>query len=366
MPIYMDQHILPGVKARDVAEAHRRDMLIQEDHACNCITYWIDEKRGNVFCLIEAPTKEAVTEMHGKAHGLVPHKIIEVSDTVVEAFLGRISDPEDAAIADNGLKVFHDPSFRIILVTKIDDPVLIQSELGIEKTTELLKRYNETVREALATFGGSEAEHQGQGFIASFTSAGKAVACALAIQKKLSATEPGIAGSRIGISAGEPVTKNEQLFGDTIELAEQMCTVIKDLQVAVSPAVKELVSKDHFRDEEQNMVTISQQDETLLGLLFNTLEQNWQKDDFNITEYCQALAMSKSQLYRRTIALTGLSPNELLQEFRLRKAKELMKQQQYNISQVAFDSGFTSPSYFTKCFKKKFGMLPNTYLDMLR
>ena len=88
----MDLHILPGVKARDVAEAHLKDMLIQEDHACICMTYWIDEKRGNVFCLIDAPDKDAVIAMHNKAHGLVPNRIIEVNNTIVESFLGRISD----------------------------------------------------------------------------------------------------------------------------------------------------------------------------------------------------------------------------------------------------------------------------------
>src|SRR5438552_15901122 len=88
MPIYMDVHIVPGVKASDVAEAHRKDLLHQEEYGCKCMTYWIDEKRESIFCLIEAPEKEAVKEMHSKAHGLVPNKIIEVSSTIVESFLG--------------------------------------------------------------------------------------------------------------------------------------------------------------------------------------------------------------------------------------------------------------------------------------
>jgi AraC-like DNA-binding protein len=77
------------------------------------------------------------------------------------------------------------------------------------------------------------------------------------------------------------------------------------------------------------------------------------------------MAMSKSQLYRKTIALLGLSPNVLLKEFRLDKARELLKKHHLNISQTTFDSGFTSPSYFTKCFKKKFGLLPEAYLHLL-
>jgi predicted dinucleotide-utilizing enzyme len=64
MPIYMDIHIVPGVKAKDVAEAHRKDLLHQEEYECKCMTYWIDEQRENIFCLIEAPGKEAVEEYH--------------------------------------------------------------------------------------------------------------------------------------------------------------------------------------------------------------------------------------------------------------------------------------------------------------
>ena len=137
MPIYMDVHIVPGVKARNVAEAHRMDLLHQQEFGCNCMTYWIDEGRESIFCLIEAPTKEAVEEMHSKAHGLIPNKIIEVSSSIVESFLGRIYDPADAQTTDEGLKVFSDPSLRILLLTKTTDPVLLQYNLGIEKANEL-------------------------------------------------------------------------------------------------------------------------------------------------------------------------------------------------------------------------------------
>ena len=360
----MDLHILPGVKAWDVAEAHRRDMLIQNDHACKCMTYWIDEKRGNVFCLIEAPCKEAVEELHGKAHGLVPNRIIEVNDMVVESFLGRISDPDDVVTSDDGLKVFSDPSFRVILVTRINDPILLQYRFGKGKANELLNRHNEVIRKELVAHGGREAENEGAGFIGSFASAAKAVSCALAIQKNLSESEWNLAGFKIGINAGEPVSKNEKLFGDTIQLADRICMVAKNRQVVITSAVKELISKDFFQDQDNNILTFSANDETLIGLLFNKLEENWQDPGFNVTDYCQSMAMSKSQLYRTTTALSGFSPNTLLKEFRLEKARELMKKKHYNISQITFDSGFSSPSYFTKCFKKKYGLLPMAYLEL--
>lgn len=364
MPLYMDQHILPGVTAKGVAQAHLQDIMIQHDHSCNCITYWIDEKRGSVFCLVEAPTKEAVEIMHSKSHGLVPNKVIEVNSTLVESFLGRIADPEDA-VMEEGLKVFSDPSFRVVLVAKINDPVLLNHELGKERATALIRHYNDIIKEKIKEYDGNEIESEGYDFIASFISAGKAIACAFAIHTMLADKNIQI-GCKIAINAGEPVAKNEKLFGDTVQLAERMCAVAKGSQVIISSAVKEFISKELLHgNKENNVLMLAPADEELLSLLFEKMEENCSDADFNVEDYCASIAMSKSQLYRKTIALSGFSPNIFVKEFRLEKALTLMKQQRHNISEITFNTGFTSPSYFTKCFKKKFGITPMTYLELI-
>ena len=366
MPIYMDVHIVPGVKAGDVAEAHRMDLLHQDEHGCKCMTYWIDEVRENIFCLVEAPDKHAVEKMHGKAHGLIPNKIIEVNSSLVESFLGRIYDPPDARISEGGLRVFSDPSFRILLVTQITDPHLLRHQWGAEKASELINIHNQVIRKQLSLHQGREAEQAGTDFTASFSTASKAVDCALAIQKLMQEAVPENFGFRIALNAGEPVeNSSNQLFGDTIRFALNLCSILKDFQVVVANGVKELVSKDFMHNKGKSFLSLPPQDEQLLELLFNKLEESWQDADFDMADYCQATAMSKSQLYRKTISLTGLSPNTLLKEFRLEKAKDLLRKRHYNIAQITFDSGFTSASYFTKCFKKKYGLLPMAYLELL-
>lgn len=362
MPIYMDIHIVPGVKSRSVAEAHRQDLLHQDEYNCKCMTYWIDEERESIFCLIEAPSKEAVEELHNKAHGLSPNKIVEVSTTLVESFLGRIYDPSNAETSDDGLKVFSDTAFRILLVTKTTDPVLLQHKLGHEKANELLAAHNKVIRDNLKRYHGREVEHGGNGFVISFTSASQAVSCALSVHKEL--PDKDVLGFAIGINGGEPIANSNKLYGDTIQLAGSMCSIARASQISVASAVKELVAKD-FQTGGKAFLTLSLQDERLLEMLFTKLEEKWQDPDFDMEEYCHSMAMSKSQLYRKTVSLTGLSPNALLKEFRLEKAKELLKEKRYSISQITFDCGFTSPSYFTKCFKKKYGLLPMTYLELI-
>jgi AraC-like DNA-binding protein len=365
MPIYMDIHDVPGIEAIDAAEAHRKDMLIQEKYQCKCMTYWVDVTRGVAFCLIEAPEKSIVEEIHRNSHGLIPNKIIEVKNELVESFLGRIHDPENAAIADNGLKVFSESALRILLVTDMIDPVLLRYELGMEKANDLLSKQNGIIRKESSNFDGREVEHGGNGFIVSFSSAVKAVSCALEIRKSLSDSDRSISGFKIGINAGEPVAKSDKLFGDTIQLARYLCSINSNDRIVVSSGVKELLARDYFQKTQNNFMTILPQDEMLVETLFNTLEENWQNSDFDVAEFGQAMAMSKSRLYRKTTELWGLAPNLLLREFRLDKARELLKRQSFNISQTTFDSGFTSPSYFTKCFKKRFGLLPAMYLEAL-
>jgi len=363
MPIYMDVHIVPGVKAIDVAQAHQKDLMFQDEHTCKCMTYWVDEKRESIFCLIEAPDKNAVQEMHRKAHGLIPHKIIEVSDTLVESFLGRIYDPVDAEVTDQGLKVFSEPSFRTIMITQVTDPALIKFTLGKEKASRLLQIHTETVRRKLEEFGGKEAEHDGSGFICSFTSAAKAMSCACAIRDELTSIAD-LIGFKIGINAGEPIAKNDTLFGDTIQLAQQICNTAKNDHVAITTTVKDLVSKDQSLNG-NHILCHTPQDENLLQSLSLKLEEHWQNADYSVDDFAKDMAMSQSQLYRKTTELFNLSPNLLMKEFRLEKAKELLKKQRFSISQITFDSGFTSPSYFTKCFKNKYGLLPMEYIDLL-
>ncbi len=365
MPIFMDVHIVPGVKAKDVADAHRLDLLHQHDHGCNCMTYWIDEARESIFCLIDAPDKNSVEEMHSKAHGLIPNKIIEVNSSLVEAFLGRIYDPPEAQISNDGLKVFADSSFRILLLTKATDPVLLKHQLGAERADELLNTHTEIIRKNILQYGGREVEHEGSGFVVSFSSASKAVECALSIRKEMPDSISAQIDLKLAVNAGEPVGRSEDLFGETIQFASNMCRIAQEGKIAIASSVKDLIADDLFQKERKHFMNLLPQDEHLLKLLFSKLEENWQDADFDLADYCNATAMSGSQLYRKTVALTSLSPNSLLKDFRLYKAKDLMRKRYYNIAQITFDSGFTSASYFTKCFKKKYGLLPMMYLELL-
>lgn len=81
MPIYMDIHKgVEGLTAKAVAGAHQKDLEVQERYGVKYMKYWFNEADGTVFCLCEAPNKEAAEAVHREAHGLVADEIIEVKE----------------------------------------------------------------------------------------------------------------------------------------------------------------------------------------------------------------------------------------------------------------------------------------------
>jgi hypothetical protein len=81
MTLYMDVHTIEGgVSAADVAKAHHADLEIQDKFGVEYKRYWVDEKAGKVFCLVEAPDPEAADTVHREAHGLVADEVYEVSE----------------------------------------------------------------------------------------------------------------------------------------------------------------------------------------------------------------------------------------------------------------------------------------------
>lgn len=81
MPLYLDTHNkIDGLTGEAVATAHRRDLEVQQKYGVNYLRYWYDEGTGKVFCLVQAPSKEAAEAVHREAHGSVADEIIEVKE----------------------------------------------------------------------------------------------------------------------------------------------------------------------------------------------------------------------------------------------------------------------------------------------
>jgi class 3 adenylate cyclase len=216
---------MEGATRHAVEHAHEKDLNIQDEYGVEIKTYWFDEERGHAFCLIEAPNIDAVKDVHGAAHGSIPHEIIEVDSNLVESFLGKIKDP--VADGRNINEPETDSPFRTIMFTDLMDSTATTNRLGDKKAMHLLRIHNAFTRNAIREHRGLEVKHTGDGFMISFVSAIDAVNCAISIQQAFSAyneEEPDEKMLvRIGLSAGEPVQEDGDLFGTTVQLAARLC-----------------------------------------------------------------------------------------------------------------------------------------------
>ena len=99
-------------------------------------------------------------------------------------------------------------------------------------------------------------------------------------------------------------------------------------------------------------------DSNFLDRLRQLVQEQMADSDFGVESLASDMSLSRVQLYRKVKALTGRTPVDIIRLSRLNRAKVLLAQGRKNISEVAYDVGFSSPSYFTKCFKEEYGMLP--------
>jgi class 3 adenylate cyclase len=240
MPLFMDRHDIHDATAEQVAAAHSADMAVQDRHACKALTYWFDEARGVGFCLVEAPSAGAVSEMHREAHGLIPNQVIEVNPATVSEFLGRVTDPDTAES-----EVIRESAFRAVLFVDMVRSTDITRELGDAAAFGLARQYRDAVRNALLKHGGREVNRTGDGFLTSFDSAFAAVQCAIAIQSSLAAEEAEPSGTfrvqaKVGVGAGEPVLDGDDLFGSTINLTSRICDYAQPGQILASRVVRDL------------------------------------------------------------------------------------------------------------------------------
>jgi transcriptional regulator GlxA family with amidase domain len=109
-------------------------------------------------------------------------------------------------------------------------------------------------------------------------------------------------------------------------------------------------------------LSVTSADERFLNRAMEVIEKRLGDPDFGVDVFGKEVGMSHSQLYRKIHALTNLAPVDLIRTIRLKRAANLLKQKYGNISEVAYETGFSSPAYFSDCFQKQFGKSPSDFI----
>lgn len=109
-------------------------------------------------------------------------------------------------------------------------------------------------------------------------------------------------------------------------------------------------------------IAVSKKDQAYIEKLNSEIEKHLLDVNFSIDTLSDFMNMSRSNFYRKIKSISGMSPNDYLKTIRLKKAAELLLSQEFRINEVYEQAGFSSSSYFAKCFKEQFGMLPREFV----
>lgn len=344
MPLFMDLHKASDYDTKptveDIKRNHIADLEVQHKYGVKFLQYWINEDAGLVFCLMEAPNKEACSAVHAEAHGAMPCNIIELKGGDYLAYMGDENKPNEFDIVENPDGTL-DAGYRLIMAVDI---------ISIEDHEQVQQDIDELITKS----GGRVLNQPGHRTTAIFTTGAQAIECAANI---VNAVQDQPAEVRIGISAGEPVTEQQEIFADAIQLANRLCDVAQHNQALVSSLAKELTPRSKLTAQD-SLKILKAEDEQFLNNLLNAIAPMLTTEDAGVENLSEAVGMSRSGLYRKITDLTGSSANALIHELRMQKALRLLRNKYGNVTQVALEAGFNNPSYFAKSFQKRFGILP--------
>ena len=239
MPLYMDRHDVPGASKEDTANAHAADLELQEEFGVEFLSYWHDSDHDLVFCFARAPDPDSVTQVHQASHGGVPGEIIEVSESDIVRFLGKVSDPADASELTS--------AFRTICFTDLVRSTELLDRLGQSEYMVRLTEHDLTIRKSLMDWKGREVKHTGDGFMVVFEDVAKALGWSLDASRAFDDSDLDI---RIGLAAGHPVDHDDDLFGAAVTMANRICSSAGPAQICVSDVVHDLGVKEGFSFDE--------------------------------------------------------------------------------------------------------------------
>ncbi|MCX6584713.1 MAG: ATP-binding protein [Candidatus Aminicenantes bacterium] len=137
-----------------------------------------------------------------------------------------------------------------------------------------------------------------------------------------------------------------------------LCARIKNL-IELRRHLQQVLDRDMMQHPVK--IPASKIDKEFISRLKEVIKKNIADPDFNIEQLCEKMEMSQPTLYRKIQALTGESPTDFIRSYRLKRGARLLEEKFGSVLEVAFEVGFSSAAYFTKCFKKKFNRLPSQY-----
>ena len=252
--------------------------------------------------------------------------------------------------------------------------------------------HEEQIEELIKRYGGNLGRYDQDAFIATFDGPSRAAHCSLDVMGELSEMGVQISVS-IHITAATQ-GRSLSIKDETAYLLKSMQEHSKPHQLLVTQTVKNLLSgaglsftphttllnaqmgethslfsvtdqsgaEVHLKTEASSYLA---QNNSFLENVLQCINEHIDNPAFGVETFCKEIGISERQLQRKLKAITNKSPIQMISSVRLHRAKELMLSSEDTIAEIAFQTGFSSPSYFSKCFKKEFGLSPSQFKEKL-
>ncbi len=286
----------------------------------------------------------------------------------------------------------YDRLLATILCCDIIDSEALFFKYGEERWAQLMDQYHLLSERLIKQYRGKIVEKIGDGSMATFDGPSKAVHCGLELKAQIEALNLPV---KLAVHTGECITMRDRIGGLAVLIAKRVHESSSGDGVLLTQSVKNLLYGSGLETAPKGAIQVkgvqvpiilhqvieSPAEEQYLELSkrslagdatpknFSFLEDVLQCIDnhlsdhkFNTEVLCAEMGISARQLQRKLKLITNKSPNQVIRSARLHRARDLIMSEEYTVSESAYETGFNSVSYFTKCFKSEFGRSPSSMI----
>jgi len=287
----------------------------------------------------------------------------------------------------------YDRFLATILCTDIIDSQSLLIAEGEEQWAQAIDKFSSLSEELIQHYKGVIVEKIGDGSVATFDASDKAIYCGLDLREQIKAYNIPI---KITVHNGECIKLRDGIGGLAVHITKQIHKNASSQGILISQDVKQLIHDSDFEVEFLKEIVISGVNQAIrlyivsvnlpelnaqipssekvvlqqkthnnpfLEQVLQCIKKHIKDPDFGIETLCNELVISERQLQRKLKSLVNKSPTQLIRSVRLQHARDLISINRMSISDSAFEAGFNSPSYFSKCFKSEFGQSPSEIIS---
>ena len=321
------------------------------------LKYWYNKKNNKAICIIDFEDEEVIPYLR-PGENEHPVEIFEIDD---EVFNNITSQLEKSDFTE------HKKAEGVILCRKISpEPIEMEQR---KQFKQLIKGFNQKTKDIIHSYGGYGLRTSDDYMLVRFNEIKDAVNCAAELSRVFNECRRKVTfckvSMNIGISLDVSARSGIQPSEDSVREARRLSYIKHNFIIISYPLKNHFQSKEYVFNAETNIRMLTYSEEKFMNKLMDCLERNWQDDNFQVEDIGKQLNCSKSTIYRQMMDLIGQSPNHFIREYRLNRSIDLIRSRRSNISEIAFESGFGSPSYFSHCFQKRFGLKPTDFMEII-